>query len=83
MLPKGEGLERADATLDLPVPSTGKPFDLALAVDEVMRMAAETQVLVMDDMANVPEPVRRSLYLLMTAVGILGVVARSLTREKT
>jgi hypothetical protein len=75
----GEGVNYLDMVLSVPNPGTGKMWDSSKAVDELARISREIGVLV-DEMRNVPDPVRMAITLLGMAVGTLAVEVRRLQR---
>ena len=56
---------------------TGKPTDILAAVDDVARMAVDADVIVWAHMANVPESVRQTLWLLAVATSTLAMIIRA------
>lgn len=74
---RGNGLAKLDETLALPNPNTGKPLNLIRCVDEVARMAVETEGLVCCEMQNVTPSVVESIRLLSMAVASLVTIVRA------
>lgn len=73
---KGEGLAHVDSILATPDPVTGQSWDGSLAVDELMRIESEILDHTSRGMANVPDSVRRSIYLIGIAIGAIATTIR-------